>query len=184
MRSALTDTALQDLYTPTPDDLTFMEHATTSPVAAFGGLVLKTFQRSGSLLSFAEVPPRLLRHLATATGVLLPHDCLQQEEQRGLRQWHLPLIRHHLGMTAFRDGGWRVGVGAMLAAARRKDILAASINVGIAALVHARYALPAFSTLRRAAQPARRWLRRDAQEGASPWPRRTLMLSYPCSVRW
>jgi hypothetical protein len=84
MRSALTDTALQDLYTPTPDDLTFMEHATTSPVAAFGGLVLKTFQRSGSLLSFAEVPPRLLRHLATATGVLLPHDCLQADTPQRL----------------------------------------------------------------------------------------------------
>jgi hypothetical protein len=87
MRSALTDTELQDLYTPTPDDLAFLERATKSTAAAFGGLVLlKTFQRLGYFLSFDDVPRRLLRHLATATGVLLPHDCLQQYEQRGFRK--------------------------------------------------------------------------------------------------
>ena len=43
----------------------------------------------------------------------------------------------------------------MLEAAQSKDILADMINVGIEALVHARYELPAFSTLRRAAQKAR-----------------------------
>jgi hypothetical protein len=156
MRSALTDTELQDLYTPTPDDLAFIERATKSTVAAFGGLLLlKTFQRLGSFLAFDDVPPRLLRHLATATGVLLPHDYLQQYEHRGFRKWHLPLIRHHLGIMAFSDGGRRVVVGAMLEASRSKDILADIINVGIEALVHARYELPAFSTLRRAAQKAR-----------------------------
>jgi hypothetical protein len=80
-------------------------------------------------------------------------------------------------------------------ASRSKDILADIINVGIEALVHARYELPAFSTLRRAAQKARaqinhgyshqvhaalddvqratiqRLLSRDDQEGASPWQR-------------
>jgi hypothetical protein len=156
MRSHLTDKELQDLYTPTLDDLAFIERSTKSTVAAFGGVILlKTFQRLGYFLPFTEVPPRLLRHLATVMGVLLPHDCLQQYEQRGFRKWHLPLIRHHLGITAFSDGGRRVVVGAMLDAARSKDILADLINVGIEALVHERYELPAFSTLRRAAQKAR-----------------------------
>jgi len=46
MRSALTDTELQDLYTPTPDDLTCMERAPKAPGAALGGLLrLKTVQR-------------------------------------------------------------------------------------------------------------------------------------------
>ena len=77
MRSALTDTELQDLYTPTPDDLAFIERATKFTVAAFGGLLLlKTFQRLGYFLAFDDVPPRLLRHLAIATGVLLPYGWL------------------------------------------------------------------------------------------------------------
>ena len=155
MRSSLTDIELQALYTPTLDDLAFIERATKSTSATFGGLLLKTFQCLGYFLSFDDVPPCLLHHLATATGVLLPHDCLQQYEQRGFRKWHLPLIRHHLGITAFSDGGRRVVVVAMLEASRSKDILADIINVGIEALVHARYELPAFSTLRRAAQKAR-----------------------------
>jgi hypothetical protein len=196
MRSSLTDTELQALYTPTPDDLAFIERATKSTVAAFGGLLLlKTFQRLGYFLAFDDVPPRLLRHLATATGVLLPHDCLQQYEQRGFRKWHLPLIRHYLGVTAFSDGGRRVVVGAMLEASRSKDILADIINVGIEALVQARYELPAFSMLRRAAQKARaqinhgyyhqvdatlddvqramiqRLLSQGDQVGSSPWQR-------------
>jgi hypothetical protein len=68
---------------------------------------------------------------------------------------HGPLIRAHLHITAFRDGGRRVLVRAMLEAAQSKDMLADLINVGIEALVQARYQLPAFSTLRRAAQKAR-----------------------------
>ena len=43
----------------------------------------------------------------------------------------------------------------MLEAAQSKDMLADLINVGIEALVQARNELPAFSTLRRAAQKAR-----------------------------
>ena len=86
-------------------------------------------------------------------------------------------------------------MGAVLEASRSKDILADIINVGIEALVHARYELPAFSTLRRAAQKARaqvnhryyhqvddalddlqrltltRLLSREESEATSPWQR-------------
>jgi hypothetical protein len=86
---------------------------------------------------------------------LLPHDTLQLYEQRGVRKWHLPLIREYLGITAFGDGGRRVLVGAMIDASKSKDILADIINVGIEILVQERYELPAFSRLRRAAQAAR-----------------------------
>jgi hypothetical protein len=156
IRSKLTDKELQELYTPTPDDLAFIDRSTNSSVAAFGGVILlKTFQRLGYFPSFDEVPPRLMRHLATTMGVLLPHDCLQQYEQHGFRKWHLPLIRQHLGVTVYSEGGRRIMVGAMLEASRSKDILADVINVGIEALAHVCYELPAFNTLRRAAQKAR-----------------------------
>ena len=156
IRSNLSEQELQTLYTPTPDDLAFIERTMKSTVAAFGGVVLlKTFQRLGYFPFFDALPPRLIQHLATTMGLLLPHETLQQYEQRGFRKWHLPLIRDHLGIRAFSDGGRRVLVGAVLEASRSKDILADIINVGIEALVHARYELPAFSTLRRAAQKAR-----------------------------
>ena len=156
IRSNLSDKDLAELYTPTPDDLAFIERSTQSSVAAFGGLVLlKTFQRLGYFPAFHGLPPRLIQHLATAMGMLLPRDALERYEQRRLRESHMPHIRAHLGITAFSDGGRRVLVGALLDAAQRKDILADLINVGIEALVKARYELPAFSRLRRAAQAAR-----------------------------
>jgi hypothetical protein len=130
-------------------------------VAAFGGLILlKTCQRLGYFPSLDALPPRLIRHLAMAMGVLRPHDCLQQYEEQGFRTWQLALIRDHLGIKSFGDGGRHVLVGAVLAASRSKDILADISNVGSEALVHARYELPAFSTLRRAAQKARSHINR------------------------
>jgi hypothetical protein len=65
------------------------------------------------------------------------------------------LIRNHLGITPFSEGGRRVRGGAVIEGSQSKDILADIINVGIEALVGAGYELPAFSTLRRAAMKAR-----------------------------
>ena len=153
IRSNLSEPELHTLYTPTPDDLAFIQRTMKSTVAAFGGVVLlKIFQRLGYFPFFDALPPRLIQHFATTMGLLLPRETLQQYELRGFRKWHVPLIRDHLGIRAFSDGGRRCLVEAVLEAARSKDILADIINVGIEALVHARYELPAFSTLRRAAQ--------------------------------
>ena len=156
IRSNLSDQELEALYTPTAEDLAFIHRVTQSPVAAFGGVILlKTFQRLGYFPHFDSLPPRLIQHLATVLGVLLPHEALRHYEQRRLREWHIPQIRTHCGITAFSDGGRRVLVAALLEAAHSKDIIADILNVGIEALVKARYELPAFSTLRRAAQKAR-----------------------------
>ena len=156
IRSNLSDKELNQLYTPTADDWAFIHSATQSAVAAFGGLILlKTCQRLGYFPPFEALPARLIQHLANAMDRSLPPDSLQQYEQRRLREWHLPQIRAYLGITAFSDGGRRILVGAVIEASRSKDILADIINVGIEALVQARYELPAFSTLRRAAAKAR-----------------------------
>jgi TnpA family transposase len=156
IRSNLSDHELQELYTPTPSDLAFARRATKSPGTELGLIVLlKTFQRLGYFPSFEELPPRLLNHIAQALATSEPERQLQHYEARSHRWRHLPLVREYLGITAFSDGGRRVLLGAMLDAARSKDILADIINVGIEALVHARYELPAFSTLRRAALKAR-----------------------------
>ena len=156
IRSNLSDKELEEIYTPTSDDLAFIHRSTKSTVAAFGGVVLlKTFQRLGYFPAFDALPPRLIHHLALAMSVLMPHLFLQQYEQRRLREWHVPQIRDHLGITAFSAGGRRVLVGALLEAAQSKDILADLINAGLEALVESRHELPAFSTLQRAAQKAR-----------------------------
>jgi uncharacterized protein DUF4158 len=156
IRSNLTDKDLRELYTPTADDLAFIRDATKAAVTALGlAILLKTFQRLGYFPVFDALPPRLIDHIARVMGTSHVESSLQQYEVSGYRWRHLPLIRTRLRITAFRDGGRRVLVGAVLEAARSKETLADIINVGIEALVQARYELPAFSTLRRAAQKAR-----------------------------
>ena len=71
IRSNLSDKELEEIYTPTPDDLTFVHRITKSPVAAFGSLVLlKTLQRLGYVPTFDALPSRLIQHLATTMSVL------------------------------------------------------------------------------------------------------------------
>jgi uncharacterized protein DUF4158 len=77
-RSHLSEHDLHSLYTPTPDDLAFMQRTMKSTVAAFGGMgLLKTFQRLGDAPCFDTLPPRLIQHLATTMGLLLPRATLQ-----------------------------------------------------------------------------------------------------------
>src|SRR5215813_5724014 len=130
IRSNLSEHELHTLYTPTPDDLAFMQRTMKSTVAALGGIVLlKTFQRLGYFPFFHTLPAHLIKHLATTIGMLLPHDCLQQYDLRGVRKGHGPLIRDHLGIRAFSYVVRRCLVGAVLEAARSKDMLADIINV-------------------------------------------------------
>ena len=103
IRSNLSDHELETLYTPTLDDLVFMHRTTKSTVAVFGGLVLlKTFQRLGYFPPMDTLPPRLIQHLATTIGVLMPDVLLQPYDQRRLREWQGPLIRDHLGSPPSR----------------------------------------------------------------------------------
>jgi hypothetical protein len=156
LRATLLDKELRELYTPTPEEMAFVQQVTPSTMTALGVVVLlKTFQRLGYFPAFETLAPHLMAHLAGVMGTPNSDDLLRQYEANGYRWRHGPLIRAYLHVHAFREGGRRVLVRAMLEAAQSKDILADLINVGIEALVQARYQLPAFSTLRRAAQKAR-----------------------------
>lgn len=198
IRSNLREQALHALSTPPPDDLTCGHRTMQSPGAAFGGGVLwQTLPRLGSFPCFDALPARLMQPLATTMGRFLPRETLQHDALRGLRKWHLPLMRDSLGLRAFGDGGRRCLVGAVLEASRSQDIRADIINVGLEALGPARDERPAFSPRRRAAQQARapvqhrsshqvsdvldalqrlprpRLLSREASETTSPWQRLT-----------
>jgi hypothetical protein len=65
LRSNLTDKELRELYTPTPEEMAFVQQVTSSTVIALGeAVLLKTFQRLGYFPAFETLPPCLLAHLA------------------------------------------------------------------------------------------------------------------------
>jgi Domain of unknown function (DUF4158) len=129
IRSNLTDKELRELYTPTADDLAFIRDATKSVVTALGLVILlKTFQGLGYFPAFDALPPRLIDYIAGVMGTPHVESSLQQYDVNGYRWRDLPLIRTHLQITAFSDGGRRVLVGAVLEGAPSKDILAETLS--------------------------------------------------------
>lgn len=162
IRSNLTDKELHGLYTPTSDELALAEQQTKSELTTLGLLILlKTFQRLGYFPTVANLPSRLIEHISARAELDVTGEALLQYERSGTRWRHMALIRDHLGVNAFSEGGHRVMVGALLEAAQSKDIIADIINVGIEALVQARYELPAFSTLLRGARKTRAQVNRS-----------------------
>lgn len=91
LRSTLSDKELEEIYTPTPDDLAFLHRVTKPTVALFGGAVLlKTLQRLGYFPAFDRLPPGLIQHLATTLSVLTPHVLLQNMTSGGSTNGRCP----------------------------------------------------------------------------------------------
>jgi len=68
-KNTITDKDLQEVYTPTPDDVGFAERATRIPATKVGLLVvLKTFQRLGYFPPCAQIPRRVMAHISACLG--------------------------------------------------------------------------------------------------------------------
>jgi len=160
-KSTVTDKDLQEVYTPTADDVAFAEQATRLPVTKVGLLVwLKAFQRLGYFPPFAHIPHQISVHISGCLGLGgLPPD-MDTYDAAATRYRHQPLIRTYLGITAYGPTARRAALSAGMDAAQTKEDLVDILNVMIEALVQQRCELPAFSTLERMAFTVRRVVNR------------------------
>ncbi|MDQ3458805.1 MAG: Tn3 family transposase [Deinococcota bacterium] len=155
IRTRLSPEDLQ-LYTPTADEQRFAQENTRAEVGKLGLLMLlKVAQRLGYFPMFKQVPAEVKAHIAGCMGAVLWHELCEQYEASSYRWRHVPLLREYLGIRAFSEGGDRHMIAALIDAAKHKDVLADLINSATESLVEARFELPAFSWLRRAARKAR-----------------------------
>ncbi len=119
-------------------------------------LHLKLFQRLGYFTPLAEVPERIVQHIAQAVGMRrVPADRLASYDASGSQRKHLAQLRAFLNVRPLDAGGrdWLTTVAET--AAQTKHIVPDIVNVMLEELVHHRYELPAFSTLERLAIAAR-----------------------------
>lgn len=148
---------LQDIYTPTEAELQCVRGITTGPATRLALLLhLKLFQRLGYFTSLAEVPERIVQHVAKAVGMRrVPADKLASYDDSGSQRKHLAQLRTFLNVRPLDAGGrdWLTTVAET--AAQTKHIVPDIVNVMLEELVHHRYELPAFSTLERLAIAAR-----------------------------
>lgn len=157
IRSNLTEKELVEIYTPTLEDLAFVEKYTKTIPNKLGVLVLlKVFQRLGYFPAPETIDKTVIQYIAQVAGIHEYEDNFKVYTNSDEIRWkHLKLIRNYLDITAFRQGGRNLLDQACIQASYTRDVIADIINAGIECLIQKRYELPAFSTFLRAAQDAR-----------------------------
>lgn len=156
IRSNVTEKELNELYTPTQDQMEFADTNAREPIQKLGLLILiKTFQRLGYFPPLSQVPHQVIQHIACCARLEEAVANISNYEKVGSRRRHKSMIRALLGIEAFQNGGDQILNEALVAVCYTKDIIADIINAGIEELVRQRYELPGFSTLLRAAITAR-----------------------------
>lgn len=148
---------LQDIYTPTEAERLCVAGIATGPATRLALLLhLKLFQRLGYFTTLAEVPERIVQHVAHAIGMRrVPADRLASYDASGAKRGHVTQLRAFLGVRPLDDPGREWLTSVAVTAAHTKHIVPDIVNVMLEELVHHRYELPAFSTLERIAIAAR-----------------------------
>ena len=152
-KTRLSQVELEQIYTPTDEELTFCSSVTLSPTTRLGFVVLlKTFQRLGYFVPSNKVPEAIIEHIATVINRRVDRDGLRRYDQSEARRKHLAVVRLFLGVKPFSAQGKTLLRNALSEAALTKEDVADIVNVGIEILVRHRYELPAFDTLVREAR--------------------------------
>jgi TnpA family transposase len=149
-----TAAALNDLYTPSAEELAFaIKSARSDPHQLTFLSLLKSFQRLGYFPRLEDIPRSIINHL---------HSCLRlkQETQLGYDEprtlyRHYRAIRDFLQVKAYGKEARHSAIRAVYDAAQVMDNPADLINVALEMLIKERYELPAFSTLDRLARRVR-----------------------------
>ena len=150
------DKELAEVYTPTENELAFARKRTHQPTQRIGLLLLlKTFQRLGYGVPYADISSAVVQHIARCAGFAEIPETMAAYDLGTTRDRHIVLVREFLGVTAYGKAARKVVIDASFQAARTRDDLPDIINIAIEELVRQRYELPAFSTFLRIARTAR-----------------------------
>lgn len=139
---------LSEVYTPSESELTFAAERTRQSAQRVGLLLLlKTFQRLGYFVRYAQVPAVIVRHISRCVGVAEVPAELRAYDTGTARDRHTKLIREFLGVNPYGPAARAIVEATCRRAARTRDDLPDIINMAIEELIRQRYELPAYSTL-------------------------------------
>ncbi len=147
---------LVEFYTPTQEELSYVDGFIRSKNAKLGFLILlKSFQRLGYFKPATSVPEDIAKHIAASIGCTYSARAIKEYE-RSRNKWnHVDRIRQLMEVKPFAKEAADLLGGSMRQAAQIKQDLVDIINVGIEELVRNRFELPVFETLLREAKKAR-----------------------------
>lgn len=150
----LSKTEVEDLYTPTADEIAFVSQPGRGDAPRLTRLVLlKTFQHLGYFPRLEDIPEPIVQHLRTV--LQLPPAVQLTAGAATSRYRHHAAIHEYLNVTRYGDGGEAVAVAAIQQAAQTMNDPADLINAALEELIRRRFELPGFSTLDRLTQSIR-----------------------------
>lgn len=148
LKSRYSPKELEEVFTPTASDLTFVEQTTQDDddlTLRLSCLVqLKCFQHLGYFPTLNKVPDAIRQHILEAVGYS-SYDLGYASCRTSSR--HRAAIRRYLGITAYRQGGEGIVKQALREAAQTMGDPADLINAAIEELVRRSTELPGFTTL-------------------------------------
>jgi hypothetical protein len=107
---------LDEIYTPNLFEVIFAEERTRQPAPRVGLLLLlKTFQRLGYFVPYAEVPPPIVAHIARCAGYTGVPAGMAAYDASTARDRHMALVRAFVGVTADGPAARKIVVEASLA---------------------------------------------------------------------
>ena len=168
LKSSISEKELNEIYSPTPEELDLIHSLTRSTAMRIAFLVLlKTFQRLGYFIALHKVPRPIAEHISLIYGV--HYEAMEWEayDASGSRHRHIAHIREYLGVKKFDQAAQSILVESVRQAAMLREDLVDIINIVIEELVRCRYELPSFLTLREQAQRARAATNREFFESVS-----------------
>lgn len=156
-KSDVTNRELDEVYTPTPDELHFVRQRARSPQERLLLMIqLKACQRLGYFIKVSDIPNPIYAHISKKSQLTgISKTQLNQLEKSGARHRMRQLIRKRLNIQAFDEQGAQLIATISASTAETLQELTDIINVVIEELVRQRIELPGFSTLLRAARHAR-----------------------------
>jgi Tn3 transposase DDE domain/Domain of unknown function (DUF4158) len=152
-KSRLSQSELEEFYTPSDTELMFCNTATKSTTTRLGfAILLKTYQRLGYFVTSKQVPNSIIEHIAASLNEPCDKDNLGEYDISQARRKHLSAVRNFLNVKPFGNDGKVLMQQTFSEAALTKEDVIDIVNVGIEILVRHHYELPAFDTLVREAR--------------------------------
>lgn len=151
------ETDLEAAYTATLEEIELAKQVARNANTQLGFLVLlKTFQCLGYFTVLQEVPSLVTNYLSKQLGFLLVPPELVKYDSSGSRHRHKHLIREHLSIKPFTQGGMNVLNQAVQEASQTREDLTDIINVALERLVQQNFELCGFTVLVREARAGRK----------------------------
>ncbi|MFB5563372.1 DUF4158 domain-containing protein [Bacillus cereus] len=158
IKNNLSDQDLEEAYTPLHSEIQWTERKSRGNVQQLGLLVLiKVAQKLGFFPQFLDIPQPIVHHIANKAFLPIPTmEMWNAYGESRTYERHYHFVRDYLKIHPFDEQARQIIFDVIKELSSSKDDCADLINAAIEELIHQRYELPVYNTLKDMANKVRR----------------------------